>query len=242
MPSPSFENGSKPDATPLVGVGLYSLREAAGYTGIPSAQIGRWLFGYQAKGKNHKGLWQPALTGLGEKTLTFHDLLEIRFVQAMRIHGVRLSSIRITAQLARQRLEQTYPFSSPRFQADGRSIFAAVMEEIGDTSLIDLVHRQDAFRRVISSSLYAGIDYDTAGKALRWFPLKRSKAVVLDPARHFGKPILTQSGIATETIAAAFAAEGRNEKRVACLYQIPLSDVEAALRFQSTETGFGWKR
>ena len=116
------------------------------------------------------------------------------------------------------------------------------MEEIGDTSLIDLVHRQDAFRRVISSSLYAGIDYDTAGKALRWFPLKRSKAVVLDPARHFGKPILTQSGIATETIAAAFAAEGRNEKRVACLYQIPLSDVEAALRFQSTETGFGWKR
>lgn len=228
-------NMAKPDNSALIGVGLYSLPEAATYTGIPSAQIGRWLFGYQANGKKHNGLWQPALIGLDEKTLTFHDLLEIRFVQAFRKHGISLQAIRIAAQHAREWFEQPYPFTCRRFQTDGRSIFTTVLEKTGDESLIDLVKRQYAFKQVISDSLYAGIDYDSAGEALRWFPLKRSKAVVLDPARHFGKPILTQSGIDTETIAAAFSAEGRDGKRVARLYEIKLADVEAAIRFESMD-------
>lgn len=235
MLSPDPLNVARSDSSPLIGVGLYSLPEAAAYTGIPSAQIGRWLFGYQANGKSHNGLWQPALIGLDEKTLTFHDLLEVRFVKAFRMHGISLQAIRVAAQHAREWFEQPYPFTCRRFQTDGRSIFATVLEETGDETLIDLVQRQYAFKQVISSSLYAGIDYDTAGEALRWFPLKRSKAVVLDPARHFGKPILTQSGIDTESIAAAFAAEGRDAKRVARLYEINVVDVEAALRFESKD-------
>ncbi len=217
---------------PLLGVGLYSLPEAAAYTGIPADQINRWVFGYRAGGKSHASLWQPAFADLDEKTLSFHDLLEIRFVHAFRQHGVSLQSIRAAAGHAREWFDQPYPFACRRFQTDGQSIFATVMEETGDESLIDLVKRQYAFRQVISDSLYAGIDYATDGEALRWYPLTRSKAVVLDPARRFGKPILAKSGIDTETIAAAYRAEDQNIRRVAQLYELTPAEVEAAIKFE----------
>lgn len=218
--------------SPLLGVGLYSLPEASSYTGIPADQINRWVFGYRAGGKSHASLWQPALGELEEKTLSFHDLLEIRFVHAFRQYGVSLQSIRAAAGHAREWFDQPYPFTCRRFQTDGQSIFATVMEETGDETLIDLVKRQYAFRQVISASLYAGIDYDSDGEALRWYPLTRSKAVVLDPARHFGKPILAKSGVDTETIAAAYQAEDQNIRRVALIYDLTPAEVEAAIRFE----------
>ncbi|SFQ88314.1 hypothetical protein SAMN05216578_11350 [Halopseudomonas formosensis] len=221
--------------SPLIGVGLYSLPEAAAYTGIPAAQLGRWVFGYRADGKQYPGLWQPALVDLDEKTLGFHDLLEVRFVHAFRQHGISLQAIRAASQHAAEWFKQPYPFTCRRFQTDGRSIFATVLEQTGDESLIDLVKRQYAFKQVISDSLYAGIDYDSEGEALRWYPLKRSKAVVLDPSRHFGKPILDQSGIDTQSVAAAFIAENRNARRVARLYEISPAEVEAAVRFESKD-------
>ncbi|MAC99132.1 DUF433 domain-containing protein [Pseudomonas abyssi] len=216
----------------LLGIGLYSLPEAATYTDIPVDQINRWVFGYRAAGKLHSGLWQPALAGLEEKTLSFHDLLEIRFVHAFRQYNVSLQAIRAAAAHAREWFDQPYPFTCRRFQTDGRTIFASVMEETGDEALIDLVKRQYAFKQVISDSLYAGIDYDREGEALRWYPLKSNKSVVLDPARHFGKPILAKSGIDTETVAAAYQAEGQSIRRVASIYELTAAEVEAALKFE----------
>lgn len=221
--------------SPLLGVGLYSLPEAATYTGIPAAQINRWVFGYRAGGKNHSGLWEPTLAELDEKTLSFHDLLEVRFVNAFRQHGVSLQAIRAAAGHAREWFDQPYPFTCKRFQTDGRSVFATVLEETGDESLIDLVKRQYAFQQVIRESLYASIDYASDGEALRWFPLLRNKAIVLDPARHFGKPILDQSGVDTETIAAAWLAEDKNIRRVASIYDLTSAEVEAALKFERKE-------
>jgi len=220
----------------LIGIGLYSVSEAAAYTGIPSDRIGRWLFGYGAGEHRRTGLWEPELkTEDHQKVLSFHDLLEIRFVHAFRQHGVSLQAIRAAAAHAREFFNQPYPFTCQQFRTDGRVIFATVLEETGDESLIDLVKRQYVFKQVVGDSLYAGIDYATDGVALRWHPVQRSRRIVLDPARHFGKPILSQSGIDTESIALAVAAEGGHTRRVATLYEISVDDVEAAVQFERKE-------
>jgi uncharacterized protein (DUF433 family) len=54
---------------------------------------------------------------------------------------------------------------------------------------------------------------------------------VLDPARNFGKPILTESGVPTETLFAAYRVE-QDSRRVAAIYEVPTSDVEAAIRYE----------
>lgn len=216
----------------LVGVGLYTPAEASLYTGIPATDIRRWLFGYTAHGVQHPGLWNPELADLDECVLGFHDLLEIRFVHAFRQHGVSLQAIRSASQQAKDLFDQAYPFTCKRFQTDGRSIFATVLNETGDEALLDLVKRQYAFEQVIKPSLYEGIDYTGSGAAQRWYPVKRSKAIVLDPSRNFGKPVLTSTGIDTAAIFSAYQAEGNSAKRVALLYEIPTAAVEAAVNFE----------
>lgn len=216
----------------LVGIGLYTPAEASLYTGIPTTDIRRWLFGYTTHGVQYPGLWNSELAGLEECVLGFHDLLEIRFVHAFRQHGVSLQAIRSASQQAKEMFNQAYPFTCKRFQTDGRNIFATVMNETGDEALLDLIKRQYAFEQVIKPSLYEGIDYAESNGAQRWYPVKRSKAIVLDPSRNFGKPILTTVGIDTAAIFSAYQAEGKNAKRVALLYEIPTASVEAAIRFE----------
>jgi len=216
----------------LIGVGLYSPAEAAAYTGIPAVELRRWVFGYITNGRRHSGLWQPELAHAAENALSFHDLLEVRFVHAFRRHGVSLQAIRRASEHAREMFNQAYPFTCKRFQTDGRSIFAEVQEETGDETLVDLVKKQYVFRQIISPSLYDGIEYADDDTALRWFPIKNNNRVVLDPARNFGKPVLADYGIGVEAVVSAWHAEGENTRRVATLYDIPIVAVEAAIQFE----------
>lgn len=216
----------------LIGVGLYTAKEASLYTGIPAKDIRRWLFGYRAHGVVHSGLWSSELSFLKDPMLGFHDLLEIRFVHAFRQHGVSLQAIRSASMQARDLFDQDYPFTCKRFQTDSRNIFATVLDETGDEALLDLVKRQWAFKQVIKPSLYEGIDYASEGAAQRWYPQKRSKAIVLDPARNFGKPIVSASGLGTSAIFQTYQAEGQNAKRVASILEVPVACVDAAVAFE----------
>lgn len=216
----------------LIGVGLYTANEASLYTGIPVSDIRRWLFGYHSNGVQHPGLWTSELADLEQKILGFHDLLEIRFVHAFRQYGVSLQSIRSASQQAKEIFHHAYPFTCKRFQTDGRSIFATVLDKTGDESLLDLVKKQYVFRQIIKPSLYDGIDYADEGGAQRWYPVKRSRTIVLDPARNFGKPVLSSTGVDTASLFRAYLAEGKNTDRVALLYEIPLAEVEAAIDFE----------
>jgi uncharacterized protein (DUF433 family) len=217
----------------LIGVGIYTPAEAALYTGISAKDIRRWMFGYKAAdGVQHPGLWQPELDFAEERLLGFHDLLEIRFVHAFRKHGVSLQAIRTASQQAKEMFEQPYPFTCRRFQTDGRSIFATVLHETGDETILDLARRQFAFKQVIAPSLYEGIDYAEEGSAQRWYPVKRSKAVVLDPSINFGKPTLDSVGIDTSSIYHAYLAEDQSIRRVAALYEIKPAAVEAAVNYE----------
>lgn len=219
----------------LIGVGLYTPKEASLYTGIPAKDIRRWMFGYSAHGVDHPGLWSPELAFLDEQLLGFHDLLEIRFVHAFRQHGVSLQAIRSAFRQAHELFAQDYPFTCKRFQTDGRNIFATVLDETGDEALLDLVKRQWAFKQVIKPSLYEGIDYATEGAAQRWYPQKRSKTIVLDPGRNFGKPIVSVVGIDTSSLYQAYQAyqaEGQNAKRVASIFEVPISAVKAAVALE----------
>lgn len=216
----------------IIGVGLYTTTQASLYTGISAKDIRRWMFGYNAQGVSHPGLWTSELAFLDEKLLSFHDLLEIRFVHAFRQHGVSLQAIRSASRQARELFEQAYPFTCKRFQTDGRDIFATVLDETGDETLLDLIKRQYAFKQVIKPSLYDGIDYTGQGTALRWYPQKHSKAVVLDPTRNFGKPVLCVAGVDTSALYHAYLAEGQDAKRVAMLFEIAASEVRAAINFE----------
>ena len=61
----------------LVGVGLYSLAEAAALTSVPSAKIRRWLQGHFNDGRENPPLWTSDLKRLDVESLylSFLDLV-----------------------------------------------------------------------------------------------------------------------------------------------------------------------
>lgn len=217
----------------LTGIGLYTLKEAERFTGADSREVNRWLFGYNFKNGSSEPLWRTQLSelGVGQKFIGFRDLLELRIVKAFTAHHVSLRVIRAALDEARIMFATDYPFTAVRFLTDGKSIFHEALHAYGESQLTDLVKRQLVFESVIRPELYAGIEFTANGQAQRWFPVKKSQDIVLDPEIAFGKPILSRYGIRTEAVAACFAVE-RDKKRVASIYDIPLAAVNAAVKYE----------
>lgn len=220
----------------LTGLGIYSYPEAARLAGVQAAELRRWLRGYTS-GKGEHGhsqppLWTSELVDTGIDGLSFHDLLEVRFVKQFRKLEISLQAIRVAAANAREILGSPYPFTCKGFQTDGKSIFADAMRETGETELLDLLKRQYVFDKIVRPSLYAGIEFGADERAARWYPMERSKSVVLDPDLAFGKPVVTDVGLRTDILHDAWVAEDKDKQRVARLYGVSVSAVETAIRFE----------
>lgn len=217
----------------LTGIGLYTLKEAEQLTGASAREVSRWLFGYHFPNGESPPLWKTQLVSIDkdEKAIGFRDLLELRIVKQFLDHHVSLRVIRTAIENARALFKTDYPFTANRFLTDGKSIFYEAMTDNGEGELTDLVKRQLVFEHIIRPELYAGIEFDDHGEATRWFPVSRSKQIVLDPAISFGKPILTQFGIRTNVIAQSYAVE-QDKKIVSSIFDIPVKAVEAALRYE----------
>lgn len=220
----------------LLGTGVYSLRQAARLVGADSAAVRRWLLGYERRGRSYEPLWDPELKNeyVGEPVIGFRDLLELRLVAAFERHGVSMKVIRATAEAARQEFGTAYPLTAKRFLTDGKTIFLEAVRTASDgEAMIDLPRRQLVFGDIVRPSLYAGIEYEGV-RARRWYPLgDKSKLVVLDPAVQFGAPIVSRSGVPTDTLLAVYMAHGRDSKAVARIYDISPQEVNAAVRFEN---------
>lgn len=221
--------------THLIGMGLYTFAEASRLTGITTVELGRWLRGYPSNKQgepSYQPLWESELTAEGISAMSFHDLLEVRFVKEFRKLGLSLQVIRAAARTAREVLNSPYPFTCKEFQTDGETIFAGALDAGDDGQLLDLRRRQYVIRRVVHPSLYAGIEFGTDKRAQRWYPMERSRSIVLDPQIAFGKPVVASTSIRTDILYDAWQAEDKDTRRVSRLYEVPVSAVNAALRYE----------
>ena len=221
----------------LLGTGIYPLHQAARLVGAQPRAVRRWLKGYSwncNEGRSSsQPLWCTQLVdqGLPDEVIGFRDLLELRLVAAFVKHGVGLKVIRATVDEAAATFGGSYPLTNHRFLTDGKRIFLDAIEATGERRMSDLLRKQFVFSEIIKPSLYAGIEY-SAGGALRWFPMGRRRDIVLDPALQFGTPVLTAVGIPTDTIHAAFIAEGGDKAMVARVFDIAPRMVSAAVEFE----------
>lgn len=229
-------DGHKLPIAERLGVGIYSFADAARFIGAESKELRRWMKGYTVtkRGERHeyRPLWTSQLSGSEIEGLGFRDLIELRFVRTFVAVGVPLALIRRTIDELRERLGSEYPFTSTAFKTDGRRIFMEMLDDSGDKALVDVVKRQDVMAKVIGPSLREGIELNIDDEAARWYPVSRSKVIVLDPKRSFGHPILTSTGTPTIAIAEAVRTEGGDSNRVARIYGIPASEVRRALAYE----------
>lgn len=225
-------------ANPLLGVGIYSVAQASRLTAVSAGRIRRWLQGYRfvSGGAAHESppVWQPQLPVIdGSLALSFRDLIEIRFVDAFLRHGVTWKTLRRAAEKARLLSGSPHPFSTRQFRTDGRAIFARIRNETGEAALLDVARDQRVFASIIRPYL-KHVDF-AKEDPIRWWPLGRSKHVVLDPTRSFGQPITADSGVPTVVLAEAYRANG-SIGDVARWYEVSAASVRHAIEFEKRQT------
>jgi uncharacterized protein (DUF433 family)/DNA-binding transcriptional MerR regulator len=223
------------DAIPL-GIGYYTVPEAARLLRIPARNIKRWIGGYKYDAEGHTitmpPLWVPELPAYDDHLeLGFRDLIELRFVKAFMDAGLGLKTIRNCLEYARECVRDDRPFSTRRFQTDGRTIFLDSLRRSGESEILDLRRGQYVFRQAIERT-FKDLDIE-ADAVARWRPFHGKDTIVIDPRRAFGQPIATDYGVPTTALGDAAEAEGSIE-RVAFLYEIPQVVVRDAVKFESS--------
>ncbi len=219
------------EADPLL-AGFYSPAEVSRLLQVASPKLRGWLNGWSnsASGPIIERDFQ------GTRTISFLDLMELRFVEAFRNQGVSMPTLRAAATRARKEWDQPHPFalSRARYLTDRRSVFAQVAEQEGDKVTWDMATGQHEMWDVIEATIAKGVEFDPQSDlALRWYPRPLEFPMIsIDPAVAFGKPALIKEGIPTAAIRRMWKAEGGSISRVAEAFRIDLDAAQAAVEYE----------
>lgn len=233
--TPPLSRGANPLAR-----GFYTVREAARILRAGGTRhIHGWLRGYPGRqvGPLLRRDYQP-IGGLEE--VSFLDLMEIRFVERFREHGVKVRSLRIAADALRHELNTPHPFASERVVLVADKSDVLVREALldgaaraADPRLRSLVTKNYVMYEAIRQSLLPGVSFDPATEmASMWAPEPELfPGVTMKPKVAFGHPAI-RTGISTAALYEAFKAENDNLDEVAYWFGQKATDVLEAVRFE----------
>lgn len=211
-----------------LGIGVYSVRDAARILGAHHNTVRRWLEPSDALVPR---TFEPA-----DHSISFLELMEIHFIKMFRDAGVSLRAIRKASRAAARRFHTDYPFAVKRFDTDGRTIFATLVREEDDEELVEDLRRGQYVFTHIMRPFFRKLDYDSA-EISRYWPLRKRGRVVLDPKRQQGRPIDSRSGVPTRALfQAVTAGNGQPVKTVADWFHVPEAAVRSAVTFERSLT------
>lgn len=225
----------------VIGIGLYSIPEAARLLCAPSRKVRRWVKGYTYGAEQDRRFSAPVVRHQRDTLheadiLTFAELIELQFVAIFRNRRISMEIIRGAANYLAKRWNTDYPFTLKRISTDGVEIFGTMEALQGQgrypVMFIEALHNQQlAFPDLIEPYLEK-IEYD--GQIARQFwPLGKDGRVVLDPARSFGKPIDDETGMRTHILYQA-AGSGESYESLARWYRVPVQAIEQAVAYEES--------
>jgi uncharacterized protein (DUF433 family) len=216
----------------------YPASEAAYILNLPLATVKAWSFGQSYRRGDGKAKQFEAVIHAADsrhKLLSFANLCELHILAAIRrVHGVRLSKVRDAVEYVRDRLGADRPLIDRQFMTNGIDLFVDQASKLLNVSQ----QGQEALRDEFMDAL-ARIERDSKGNPVRLFPYSRSsgqtadqpKAIVIDPALSFGRPVLTGVAVPTDIIFDRFQA-GDSLEDMALDYNVDEKEIEEALRFE----------
>lgn len=215
--------------------GIYSVPAAARLLGETQATIHRWAFGYRRRGRSYA----PAITTDvvavdGVRVVTFLELVELMFIQALLATGLSWPKVREASRVAARLMkDERHPFATKRWFVDAAALYLKLGQEHDEEILIEVAgHAQLAIQPVLQPYL-TQLEFGVSGVAQRWFPRGPTTPIVVDPRRAFGMPVTVKGGVPTETLAALHRA-GDSIETIAAWYRVDEAEVAAAVEYEQS--------
>lgn len=219
-----------------LGVGLYTMRDAARIIQAKPSDLRRWLKRdkYQSHGRTYRRLpFVARMLPLDADAVTLSELLELHAISELRQRGFAMGRIRALSAKLVEQWEVDFPLTSKRFanefQIGGPNIF----RRPSDGTVLVFTSGQLAMLDVVAP-LLEDVDFSTEGTALQYWPLTRKSRVVLDAQRQFGQPIDAPTGVPTHTLYMATRANPYDsDEMVARWFGVDVAAVRDAVSFEA---------
>lgn len=214
----------------VLGRGVYSLTEAARLTHLRPGRVRAWF--RTLENRAGAGVFQSDYPSVGDdRAISFLDLIEVYIAGRLREADppVSLQHIRKVHEKLSGETGNAHPFCEKEIYHNRGRIFTRPLNDVSGP-VIEPLTNQSYINSVIMPFLQR-IEYDHITNLAKLWNI--AEGVVVDPSRSFGKPIVSEVGIATRVLAAAYEANGRDATRIADWYEIKPEHVIAAVRFES---------
>jgi uncharacterized protein (DUF433 family) len=210
----------------------YTIAEAAHYLCIPKATIGAWVKGttYTVRGAAKPFQRVIELPDKSVSLLSFYNLAEAHVLRALRTeYEIPLPVVRKSLDFVRRKFGWERPLIQERFRTDGVTLFVEHLGKLIDTS------RPDQGLLPLLTEYLDRIEWENQFAA-RLYPFTLAargknapRAIVIDPTRSFGRPLLDRLGVTTNVIAERYKA-GDSIAKLVEEYGGPQTDIEEAIR------------
>jgi uncharacterized protein (DUF433 family) len=140
------------------------------------------------------------------------------------LKGVSAQKIQKAHIVISKELNTPYPFAT-NIRTDGKEIWYDHLDE-----LINANGKMQLDIKAVLEPFLHKIEFGENNLAELYFPLDKSRNIVIDPKRQFGQPIINGRNLRIETIR-KLREGGETKKNIALLYDLKISEVEDALRY-----------
>jgi len=214
----------------LLGIGIYTVSEAAKYARVPTTKLARWILGTSRSRPVVIAQIDPSKNT--DRWVTFLDFIQCMAIRDIRIYwpNIHLDKIRSTIDMARQKFNIEYPFAMKHATYRFGDQIILEIPGYGTIEATGPHKSQLNMRRVIEQYL-EDLSWDAKGLAAKYTPFSfRGHDIVLDPSIQFGEPTVNPGRYTVSTLCNAYEAEGGYDA-AAKAYGVPKEAVEAAMRY-----------
>lgn len=213
---------------PKLGLGVYTLAEAARLTEAPVTTVRSWFRGRSDKHGRGPVFDSDYAQIDGDFAISFLDLIDVLVAGRFRAAGVSMARVRESEARLQDDLATDHPFAHACLYTDGRRVIVEMSDSLREKILYDALSKQMFFDEL--KEHLKRIEYDPISHlAKKW---RIADGVVVDPSVCFGKPVVRDTGVATAVLARQFTANDHNEVLVADLYGLTPEEVLAAAEFE----------
>jgi uncharacterized protein (DUF433 family) len=206
---------------------IFTLREAAGYLGIPKSTMQHW-----ARDGGAKPLITTFEASGREATVPFIGFAEAYVLSAFRKAGVPMQRIRPAIEALTKTIGVEHALASQKLYTDGAEVLFDYAERRRENDLRELTvvrTGQRQFTSVVEEYLQR-IKYGNDGWAEQVrLPIYEHVDVVVDPERAFGLPIVVHGGARVEDLVDRFQA-GDSIADIADDFDVKPAEVEDVIR------------
>ena len=149
--------------------------------------------------------------------------MEFYVYHQLRALGVSPKKIYLAHETLSESLDSKFPFANAKILTDRRTIFFEGDFISADKSMHYLLEK-------VIRPFCKKIEFGSDSLPARFYPLGKSKAVVVDPEHQFGLPTIEGTNILAETIYRMHAA-GEKAAKISKLSDLKKSQIDDALLY-----------